>query len=158
MQAVTIIPASVDHAAAAAEITREAFAGVAIENAIEDAIGNVPGVDWRDVKADDVRREFQDHPHDCFVAMCEGRVVGYATNTIRAEVSRGQIANLAVAKEFRGLGLGRRLILHSLDYFRSLGLTQAKIETLACNEVGRKLYPSLGFTEVARQIHYVMAL
>ena len=35
---------------------------------------------------------------------------------------------------------------------------KARIETRACNEVGRELYPSVGFTEVARQIHYVMKL
>ena len=34
----------------------------------------------------------------------------------------------------------------------------AKIETLDQNPVGQALYPSLGFTEVARQIHYAMRL
>ena len=34
----------------------------------------------------------------------------------------------------------------------------AKIETLEQNPVGQKLYPSLGFVEVARQVHYAMRL
>ena len=34
----------------------------------------------------------------------------------------------------------------------------AKIETLEQNPVGQALYPSLGFREVARQIHYAMRL
>jgi hypothetical protein len=34
----------------------------------------------------------------------------------------------------------------------------AKIETLDQNPVGQALYPSLGFKEVARQIHYAMRL
>ena len=34
----------------------------------------------------------------------------------------------------------------------------AKIETLDQNPIGQKLYPSLGFREVARQIHYAMRL
>jgi hypothetical protein len=32
------------------------------------------------------------------------------------------------------------------------------IETMAGNEVGQHLYPSCGFTEVARQIHFAMKL
>ena len=34
----------------------------------------------------------------------------------------------------------------------------AKIETLEQNPIGQTLYPSLGFQEVARQIHYAMRL
>ena len=37
-------------------------------------------------------------------------------------------------------------------------MTAAKIETLEQNSIGRHLYPSLGFIEVARQIHYAMPL
>ena len=58
----------------------------------------------------------------------------------------------------RGGGLGRRLIEHALARFRAAGMTVAKIETLEQNAVGRHLYPSVGFIEVARQIHYAMPL
>jgi hypothetical protein len=37
-------------------------------------------------------------------------------------------------------------------------MTVAKIETLEQNPIGRSLYPSLGFVEIARQIHYAMPL
>ena len=37
-------------------------------------------------------------------------------------------------------------------------MTVAKIETLEQNTIGRHLYPSLGFREIARQIHYAMSL
>ena len=57
-----------------------------------------------------------------------------------------------------GKGLGRRLIEHALAHFRSSGMAIAKIETLDQNAVGRHLYPSIGFVEVARQIHYAIAL
>ena len=65
---------------------------------------------------------------------------------------------MAVTEEARGLGLGRRLVLHALDYFRSQGLKIAQIETMASNEVGQHLYPSCGFEEVARQVHYALKL
>jgi hypothetical protein len=37
-------------------------------------------------------------------------------------------------------------------------MTVAKIETLEQNSIGRHLYPSIGFIEVARQIHYALPL
>lgn len=72
--------------------------------------------------------------------------------------SRGTIANIAVSSSCRGEGIGRKLIMHSLSRFKELGLHHAKIETLACNEAGQHLYTSIGFREVARQIHYAMPL
>ena len=58
----------------------------------------------------------------------------------------------------RGKGIGRKLLVRSIERFRELGLAQAKIDTLATNEIGRHLYPTVGFREVARQVHYVMSL
>ena len=85
-------------------------------------------------------------------------MVGYVTMQCDHETLVGWIHNLAVASEIRGQGLGRRLIEHALSHFRTSGMAVAKIETLEQNEIGRHLYPSLGFVEVARQIHYAMAL
>ena len=86
-----------------------------------------------------------------------GAVVGYVTMQCDLETLIGWIHNLAVVNEARGQGLGRRLIEHALAHFRAAGMTIAKIETLEQNEVGRHLYPSVGFIEVARQIHYAIA-
>ncbi len=72
--------------------------------------------------------------------------------------SRGRIPNMAVVEHARGLGLGRRLIHHALDYFRRTGMKVAQIETMASNATGQHLYPSCGFEEVARQVHYAMKL
>ena len=54
--------------------------------------------------------------------------------------------------------MGRKLIEFALQHFRESGLTHAKIETLAQNAIGEHLYTSLGFREVARQIHFVAEL
>ena len=74
------------------------------------------------------------------------------------ETRIGWIHNLVVADGMRGRGLGRQLLEHALDHFRAAGMTVAKIETLEQNPIGRHLYPSVGFVEVARQIHYAMPL
>ncbi|HJZ54730.1 MAG TPA: GNAT family N-acetyltransferase, partial [Gemmataceae bacterium] len=87
-----------------------------------------------------------------------GRVAGYVTTRIDREAGRGRIPNLAVSAEARNHGLGRLLIEHALDYFRSEGLVYAVIETMAQNTIGNHLYPACGFVEVARQVHFARKL
>ena len=55
-------------------------------------------------------------------------------------------------------GLGRRLIEHALERFRATGMAVAKIETLEQNTMGRWFSATLGFQEIARQIHFAMPL
>jgi ribosomal protein S18 acetylase RimI-like enzyme len=139
-------------------MTAEGFTGVSIDHGIEREFGPINGHDWRWRKVrhldDDVRRD----PDGVFVAELDGEVVGYVTSWCDREAGIGHIPNLVVRADQRGHGLGRRLLLHVLDHFRAQGLTHAKIETLAQNEVGHGLYTSLGFREVARQFHFAMEL
>jgi ribosomal protein S18 acetylase RimI-like enzyme len=155
---IRIRPARADDVDAMVAITAEVFAPNAIEAHIERMIGPGDTAGWAEVKAADLRRELAAAPDASFVAEQDGRVVGYVTTVIHRLASRGVIANLAVSAAAQGRGVGRSLLLRSIEHFRRLGLRQAKIETLACNEVGQHLYPSVGFREVVRQIHYVMPL
>lgn len=153
----TLRPVRPGDEAAVFAITAAVFAPASIDAKIEALLGR-PAASWQEIKTAAVARELQANPGGCFVAEREGKVLGYVTTVIHEKASRGLIANLAVAAEAQGLGIGRRLIERALEHFRQLGLAQAKIETLACNEVGRHLYPALGFQELVRQVHYVMPL
>ena len=44
----------------------------------------------------------------------------------------------------------------AMEYFKAEGMEYVRIETLDQNPVGQRFYPSYGFKEVARQIHYIM--
>jgi hypothetical protein len=57
----------------------------------------------------------------------------------------GAIQNLGVIDEYRGLGLGKALLIKSLHGFRTLGLTRAMLEVTAENELAIELYEKLGF-------------
>ncbi len=153
-----IRPATPDDLSVIVAITEEVFAPFSIDAAIEKLLGQSQAASWIDVKAQDIGRELDENPDACFVAEIDGRVAGYVTNKINKLASRGVIANLAVAADCGGRGIGRKLLQQSIGHFRKLGLKQAKIETLACNPVGQHLYPSVGFKEIARQIHYIMAI
>jgi ribosomal protein S18 acetylase RimI-like enzyme len=139
-------------------LTIDAFEGVTLEQNIETMLGVLHGHDWRSRKARHIDEDVQSHAEGIFVAVADERVVGFVSSRVDRDLGKGRIPNLAVAAEFRGLGLGRRLIDHALDYFRAEGLEYAVIETMADNEAGQHLYPACGFLEVARQIHYARRL
>lgn len=136
------------------EITLEAFEPVSIDRNMEDQVGPIHGHDWRWRKARYIEEDVREQPDGVFVAEMEGEVVGYITTRRDNESGIGLIPNMAVAVGLRGQGIGRRLIHHALDSFRRHGLSYARIETLEQNPVGQSLYPSFGFREIARQIHY----
>jgi ribosomal protein S18 acetylase RimI-like enzyme len=142
------------------DLTVSGFEGVSIDHNIDSRLGPIAGRDWRWRKSRDVDLDIDVLGAELAVAEDEetGAVVGYVTMQCDAETRIGWIHNLAVAAGLRGGGLGRRLIEHALAHFRAAGMTVAKIETLEQNPVGRHLYPSVGFIEVARQVHYAMPL
>jgi ribosomal protein S18 acetylase RimI-like enzyme len=142
------------------ELTVAAFEGVSIDQNLDRRLGLTTGRDWRWRKARDIDRDIDALGTDLAIAEDDqtGAVLGYVTMQCDSETRIGWIHNLVVSAEARGQGLGRQLIEHALNHFRLAGMTVAKIETLEQNPIGRHLYPSVGFIEVARQIHYAMPL
>ena len=139
-------------------ITIEGFAGVSVDHGIEQRFGEVAGHDWRWRKARHIDDDVAAHAAGIFVVEAAGEVVGYITTRVDTEAGKGRIPNLAVTAAARGHGLGRALIEHALDYLRGQGMEIAVIETMASNPVGQSLYPSCGFEEIGRQIHYARRL
>lgn len=139
-------------------ITTEGFDGTAIDQSVERELGIVGGRDWRWRKARQIDEDCAANPSGVFVAETDGKILGYITTLIDREAGKGRIPNLAVDASARGSGIGRKLIEHALDYFRREGLAFAMIETMTNNAAGQHLYPSCGFIEVARQIHYAVKL
>ncbi len=146
--------------AAVIALTVAAFPGVSIDHNVDKRLGAIAGRDWRWRKGRDVERDIDAPGTELAIAEDaeNGATVGYVTMAFDPETRIGWIHNLAVHTDLRGQGLGKRLIEHALDRFRAAGMTVARIETLEQNSIGRQLYPSLGFLEVARQIHFAMPL
>lgn len=136
------------------ELCLATFYGVSIDENIEHAFA-LPKDSWQEKKRVAIEGELE-KLEQVFVAEEAGEVVGFVTTTIA--VDTGRIANLGVDEAYRGQGLGKALIAHALEFFRGKGLRIARIETMEQNEVGQKLYPKIGFVDVARQIHYAMEL
>lgn len=153
-----IRPFRPDDLATLKQITVESFEGVSIDQGIERVFGTIHQHDWQWRKARHLDMDLANDPNGIFVGEIDGQIVGYISTWQDRETGIGHIPNIAIQSRFRGRGLGRQLIEHAMQHFRNCGLTHAKIETLEQNATGQHLYQSLGFREVARQIHLVADL
>lgn len=113
---------------------------------VDAAWGEVPGHTRRSLQA---WRSTLTRDHRGWVARRDGRPVGWVVGRVFSD-GRGWIDQLAVARSARGLGLGRALLLHSLDELRARGATLLALEVQAENEHAIGLYRDIGF-EVQRE-------
>lgn len=141
-------------------MTAEAFQGVSIDHNVDQLLGPTGAADWRLRKAKHVDDDLAAPGGEIAVAEDDqtGAIAGYVSMRLDRQTKVGYIPNLVVASTGRNQGLGRRLLEHALQRFRTEGLAIARIETLDQNAIGSHLYPALGFQEVARQIHFAMVL
>ncbi len=138
------------------ELTVEGFVGVSIDHAIEEKLGPIAATDWAARKGRHLDDDMDVVDGVVLVADESGEAVGYVSLRFDREAQVGRIPNLAVWSSLRGQGIGRMLLEAALARFRDEGMAVARIETLEHNPIGRHLYPSVGFVEVARQVHYAI--
>jgi ribosomal-protein-alanine N-acetyltransferase len=79
-------------------------------------------------------------------------VLGYVVAWFVA--GEGQIANLAVARDVCGQGIGKQLLDAALAEGRARGAECVYLEVRDSNERARQLYRSRGFEEVGRRRGY----
>lgn len=141
------------------EITALTFGPVSIDRNLEERFGAFGPSDWQSRKRAAIALDCELQPDGVFVAVDDhDRPVGYVTTRLQPQSSIGWIPNLAVDPACQGQGLGRALLERALAFLKESGMELAKIETLEQNPIGQHLYPSLGFEEVARQVHYARRL
>ncbi len=87
------------------------------------------------------------------VALCEGRVAGYAGAWI--VMDEGHITNVAVDPDFRRAGIGRALLAALLEGLAGAGVTASTLEVRRGNRPAIALYEAFGFTvEGVRRGYY----
>lgn len=69
-------------------------------------------------------------------------------------VDEAHISTIAVRSDWRGRGVGERLLAAALEQARSLGAILATLEVRAGNVAAQNLYRKFGFDEVGRRPHY----
>jgi len=93
--------------------------------------------------------------YDCRVVEVASELVGYGVQMIG--VRESHLLNLSIAEKWQGLGYGRLLLMHFLDVSRQADVLQIILEVRPSNEVGRHLYASMGFCEIAVRRGYYPA-
>ncbi len=68
------------------------------------------------------------------------------------------IREVQVLEKFQGQGIGRELTVYALDRLKALGIMDVFLATAETNNIARRLYESLGFTQFRKQIHYTLKI
>lgn len=76
-----------------------------------------------------------------------GEVLGYVVADVETEFGRktGHVKDLAVAPDWRGRGIGTRLLERALSMLVAGGARRAKLEVRVDNDAARSLYAEFGF-------------
>lgn len=82
-----------------------------------------------------------------FVLRADGRPAGCGGVKIFGR-DYGELKRMYVRPEFRGAGLGERLVNHLADYARAQGVARLRLETGCAQHAAIRLYERVGFTRI----------
>jgi len=105
--------------------------------------------DWRAAQAEEVRASCTSEERDAFVAVADGRPVGFVTVALDSFNERmGVIDIIGVDPDFQRRGIASQLTRHVLDHMRRSGMDIAAVETGGDpgHAPARAAYEALGFT------------
>ncbi len=91
---------------------------------------------------------------DLLVAELKGEVVGYAV--FWAVFDQGELGNVAVDDEYRGQGIGGKLIEAVLERAQERGVREIFLEVRKSNVRAQELYYTFGYTQVGRRKNYYL--
>ena len=97
---------------------------------------------WNQTPAD-WRCFLESSPQGCFAAEVDGQVVGTAA-TIVYEQRFAWIGMVLVDPEFRGRGIGTRLLRKTIEHLDAIGIGTMKLDA---TPAGRPIYQKLGFVD-----------
>lgn len=139
------LEAIVDFSLRAWEPVFESMRGV-----LGDAIfGRLHQPDWTAIQAEAVRSTCKSDEREVFVAVADGRPVGFAAVALNAFHERmGVVDMVAVDPEYQKRGIATRLMERSVQHMRAHGMDIAAVGTGGDKGHGpaRGLYESLGYT------------
>lgn len=105
--------------------------------------------DWRIVQAGAVRSSCMSDERDVFVAVADGKPVGFATVALNAfHEGMGVVDMIAVDPAFQRRGIAAQLMSRSADHMRERGMDIAVVETGGDpgHAPARAMYEGSGYT------------
>ena len=100
-----------------------------------------------------------------FVAEASGQLVGFLEVDLRSHADGcdptrpvGYIEGWYIDPEWRGQGIGRKLLAAAEDWARSHGCHEMASDTWIDNELSQRIHEAAGYTVVDRCVHYRKSL
>lgn len=118
-----------------------------IRKSLEEYGENKPGTVYTDPTTDDLYSLFQT-PNSCyFIAEDKGKIIGgcgiFPTKGLPE--GYGELVKLYLAKEYRGLGLGKLLMDKSIEASKEMEYTHLYLESIPALNQAVHLYEKMGF-------------
>ena len=116
---------------------------------------------WNCADLDDRLSQPWFDPNGFLLATHDGKITAYCWTKIHGEVGHhgiGEIYVAAVSPDFRGLDLGRAIVVAGLAYLRRKELREAMLYVDEDNHAAISLYKSIGFTEAGRDVLYQLSI
>ena len=92
-----------------------------------------------------------------WVAEAGGKVVGCLSAVVNAGLAEGmfgEIVSLVVSEEFRGKGIGSRLVKEAEDWLKPR-VNKIRIRANSIRHQAHRFYKSLGYKEIKTQISFI---
>lgn len=103
-------------------------------------------------QADTFRTLLERPGAELHVLDADGELAGYAV--LWCILDQGELANIAIREQDRGLGLGGVLLDHVLEVASGRGVRSLFLEVRESNAAAAALYESRGFREIGRRKDY----
>lgn len=91
-------------------------------------------------------------PETFLVVSLNGSIVGYSASVLRG--SEGHIISIAVHPDYRGIGIGEKLLRENIKRLKDSGAERVVLEVRVDNIQALKLYQKLGFRIVKTLKNY----
>ena len=98
-----------------------------------------------------LRSRVEEFPDGHVLALLDGRPVGQMELQVPYGADAGYINLFYVVREFRGVGLGRRMHEHAERYFRSWEADRVELHVSQQNERATGFYRALGYRAMRRE-------
>jgi ribosomal-protein-alanine N-acetyltransferase len=89
-------------------------------------------------------------PELCYIVEHEQEIVGFLLGGYTATPRQAHILSFAIKPNYRGKGLGRKILEYFLEKTSILGYSSIKLEVQVDNKKAIKLYEELGFKMESR--------
>jgi GNAT superfamily N-acetyltransferase len=89
-------------------------------------------------------------PHGAFVIVCDGADAVGCGGLQRVDATTGEIKRMWIHADYRGRGLGRRLLHHLESVARQLGYAHVVLDTNATLTVAIAMYEGAGYESIER--------